>query len=341
MTVDPANLVNRRVVLADRPKGVPTPGHFRVEEAPVAELADGEILVHNHFLSVDPAMRGWVNDAPNYSPPVPVGDVMRSFAVGEVVASRNPDYAEGAIVAGMFGWQRFAAATGESVTREVRETDLPISLALGILGVNGVTAYFGLIDITDPKAGETVVVSTAAGSVGSCVGQIAKILGCRTVGIAGGPEKIALCRESFGYDTAIDYKSGGDLVREIGAACPDGVDVYFDNTCGPISDAVMEHLAMGARISICGTASVADWVPWPAGPRVHRHLLVKRARMQGFLLFDYIDRYGEAIDKLADWVRDGKLTYQEHILDGLDHAPGAIEMLYRGENTGKLLIKVD
>ena len=335
------NLVNRRVLLRERPKGVPGPEYFTLEEAPLRELGAGEFLVHNRFLSADPAMRGWVNDAPNYSPPVPLGEVMRAFAVGEVVASRHPDYAEGETVSGMFGWQRFAISDGANVTRKVTETDLPTSLALGVLGLNGVTAYFGLLEVGAPKQGETVVVSTAAGAVGACVGQIAKIHGCRTVGIAGGAQKVALCREAFGYDAAIDYKGAAGLDEELKAACGHGVDVYFDNTCGPVSDAVMRHLATGARIAICGTAAIADWAPWPDGPRVHRQLLVKRARIQGFLIFDYAHRYAEALAQLAEWVRAGKLAYREHILDGLAEAPGAIQMLYRGENRGKLLIKVD
>lgn len=335
-----ANLENRRVTLASRPKGVPTADHFAVEDCAVPELGEGQFLVKCEYWSVDPAMRGWVNDVPNYLPPVEIGAVMRSLAVGEVVASRHPDYAEGETVSGFFGWQRFALCNGSEIDRKLAETDLPKSLALGVLGLNGVTAYFGLLDCCEPRAGETVVVSTAAGAVVSAVGQIAKIKGCRTVGIAGGPEKTALCRDSFGYDAAIDYRNDNvaDAVR---AACPDGVDCYFDNTCGPISDAVMTHLAQGARITICGTAAITDWDPIPVGPRVHRHLLVARARLQGFLVLDYKDRYPEAIAELAGWVRAGKLAYNEHILEGADAARGAIEMLYESRNTGKLLVRVD
>ncbi|NKB60431.1 MAG: zinc-binding dehydrogenase [Alphaproteobacteria bacterium] len=334
------NLVNRRVVLAKRPKGVPVADHFAVEEAPVPELADGEFLVKCEYWSVDPAMRGWVNEAPNYLPPVAIGATMRSFAVGDVVASRHPDYAEGDTLSGMFGWQRFAVSDGSDVDRKITETDLPASLALGVLGLNGITAYFGLLECCEPEAGETLVVSTAAGSVGSAVGQIAEIKGCRTVGIAGGPEKVALCRESFGYDAAIDYRNE-NVAEAVKVACPDGVDCYFDNTCGPISDAVLTCLAQGARITICGTAALTDWDPIPLGPRVHRQLLVARARMQGFLVLDYKARYGEALAELADWVRDGRLAYNEHVLDGADAARGAIEMLYEGRNRGKLLVRVD
>lgn len=331
---------NRRVVLAERPKGVPEPRHFRVEEVDPVPPRDGEVLVRVSHWSVDPAMRGWVNDVPNYLPPVAIGAVMRSFAVGEVVESRHPGFASGEVVTGMLGWQRMATVPGEAIDRKVAESDLPPSLALGILGLNGVTAYLGLTTVADPQPGETVVVSTAAGAVGSAVGQIARALGCRAVGIAGGPEKVALCREAYGYDAALDYKAGG-LDAGLAAACPDGVDVYFDNTCGPISDRVMGHLAQNARVVICGTAAITDWDPLPQGPRVHRQLLVKRARMQGFLAFDHKDRYAETIDRLAGWVRDGTLTWREHVLDGAEAARDAIGMLYRGENTGKLIVAVD
>ena len=337
---EPRNSINRRVILKSRPVGVPQAIHFGLDEAPIAELCEGEFLVANRFLSVEPAMRGWVNDVPNYSPPVPVGDVMRAFAAGEVVASRHSGWKVGDLVTGLFGWQRFSVSDGSNITRKIDETDLPISTALGVLGLNGVTAYFGLLEVGQPRAGETVVVSTAAGAVGSCVGQIAKIKGCHTVGIAGGKDKVEQCRSEFGYDDAIDYKTA-ELDAELARACPRGADVYFDNTSGAISDAVLRRLNTGARVAICGTAALQNWAPWPQGPRVERHLLVKRARMQGFLVFDYQERYGEAVSQLAQWLREGRITYREHILEGLAAAPDAIAMLYRGENTGKLLIRVD
>jgi NADPH-dependent curcumin reductase CurA len=264
---------------------------------------------------------------------------MRAGAVGRVEVSRHPDFRVGDHVAGMFGWQDYVALPGKSIQRKITETDLPVSTALGVLGMNGVTAYFGLLDIGQPKPGETVVVSTAAGAVGSCVGQIAKIMGCRTVGIAGGPDKVRLCRDEYGYDAAIDYKAGG-LDAALAAACPNGVDVYFDNTAGAISDAVMQRLRVGARVVICGTASIPNWVPVPPGPRVERQLLVKRARMQGLLVLDYASRYPEARRELAKWVRAGLIRYREDILDGIEHAPGAIAGLYRGENMGKRLIRI-
>jgi NADPH-dependent curcumin reductase CurA len=228
---------------------------------------------------------------------------------------------------------------GGQITRKVKETDLPLSASLGVLGLNGVTAYFALLDVGQPRAGDTVVVSTAAGAVGATVGQIAKLAGCRTVGIAGGATKTALCRDAFGYDEAIDYKAA-DLDAALETTCPRGIDVYFDNTAGAISDAVLRHLALGARVVVCGTASVASWDPPPTGLRVERHLLVKRARMQGFIVFDYQYRYEEAVSRLADWVRAGRLRYREDILDGIEHAPGAIAGLYRGENLGKRLIRL-
>jgi NADPH-dependent curcumin reductase CurA len=264
---------------------------------------------------------------------------MRAFTVGRVAASRHSDFRPGEFVTGMFGWQDYASVEAKAIQRKVTETDLPISTALGILGLNGVTAYFGLLEIGQPRTGETVVVSTAAGAVGSCVGQIAKIKGCRTVGITGGSEKVRICREEFGYDTAIDYKAGG-IDAALAASCQEGVDVYFDNTAGNISDEVLKHLNVGARVVICGTASIANWEPVPMGPRVERHLLVKRARIQGLLVFDYIERFADALQELTPWVRQGLIRYREDILDGIEQAPGSIAGLYRGENFGKRLIRI-
>lgn len=330
---------NRQVRLKSRPNGIPQPSHFEIVEAAVPDIADGQFLVRNEYLSVEPAMRGWVAAVANYSTPVGIGEVMRAFAAGTVLASRHPDYAEGDPVMGLLGWQDYAVSDGSTITRKVTETDLPLSLSLGILGLNGVTAYFGLLDLGQPRPGDTVVVSTAAGAVGSAVGQIAKLAGCRTVGLTGGAVKAGLCTEEFGYDAAIDYKSD-DIAAALRRTCPRGIDVYFDNTAGPISDAVLRELAVGARIVICGTASVASWDPPPQGPRVERHLLIKRARMSGFLVFDYRHRYEEAIARLAGWVREGRIRYREDIVDGIENCPSAIAALYRGENLGKRLIRL-
>ncbi|HEX5805633.1 MAG TPA: NADP-dependent oxidoreductase [Macromonas sp.] len=331
--------MNRQVVLKSRPVGIPQAEHFEIVHAPIPALQPGEFLVRNEYLSVDPAMRGWVNAVANYSDPVGIGEVMRSFAAGTVVASRHPSYAEGDKVMGMLGWQDYAVTDGRNIRRKIREHDLPISLSLGVLGLNGVTAYFALTEVGEPKPGDTVVVSTAAGAVGSAVGQIAKIAGCRTVGIAGGPDKVRACVEQFGYDAAIDYKAG-ELDEALRAACPNGVDVYYDNTSGRITDSVVKLINKYARIVICGTASVASWDPWPSGPRVERHLLNKAARMQGFLIWDYEHRSDEAVAKLAGWIRSGQLRYQEDVRMGIEAAPDSIASLYRGENSGKCLIRL-
>jgi NADPH-dependent curcumin reductase CurA len=331
--------VNRQVRLKSRPSGIPEAEHFELVEAPVPDLSDGEVLVRNIYLSVDPAMRGWVSAVANYSEPVALGAVMRSLAVGRVEESRNPEFDPGDYVTGMFGWQDYAVVDAEAIQRKFDGSGLPISTSLGVLGLNGLTAYFALLDIGQPEAGQTVVVSTAAGAVGSCVGQLAKIKGCRTVGVVGGPEKVRLCTEAFRYDAAVDYKAD-DFESALDAACPGGVDVYFDNTAGPISDSVIRRINVGARLVICGTASIANWEPPPQGPRVERHLIVKRARMQGFLIFDHAQRYSEALRELESWVRAGEISYREDILEGIEQAPDSIAGLYRGENLGKRLIRI-
>ena len=331
--------LSRQVRLKSRPSGIPEAEHFEIVEAPVPDLSDGQVLVRNIYLSVDPAMRGWVSAVANYSEPVALGAVMRSLAVGRVEESRNSDFGPGDYVSGMFGWQDYAVVDAKAIQRKVGGSGLPISTSLGVLGLNGLTAYFALLDIGQPKAGEAVVVSTAAGAVGSCVGQIAKIKGCSTVGIAGGPEKVRMCVEGFRYDSAVDYNAD-DFELVLDAACPAGIDVYFDNTAGPISDSVMRRINVGARVVICGTASIASWEPPPQGPRVERQLLVQRARMQGFLIFDYAERYPEALRELESWVRAGQIRYREDILDGIEQAPDSIAGLYRGENLGKRLIRI-
>lgn len=333
---------NRQVRLKSRPSGIPQAEHFEIVEAPVPELSNGQVLVRNIYLSVEPAMRGWVSAVANYSEPVALGAVMRANAVGRVEQSHHPDFNEGEYVTGLFGWQDYAVVNGGTIQRKVAGSGLPISTSLGVLGLNGLTAYFAFLDVGQPKAGDAVVVSTAAGAVGSCVGQIARIKGCRTIGIAGGPDKVRMCREEFGYDAAVDYKSG-DFESALDGACragPGGIDLYFDNTAGRISDVVMQRLNVRARVVICGTASVASWDPPPQGPRVERQLLVKRARMQGFLIFDYTSRFPEAWRELEGWVRAGQIRYREDILDGIEQAPGSIAGLYRGENLGKRLIRI-
>jgi len=331
-------LVNRQIRLKSRPDAIPQADNFELVEAEVPPLAAGQLLVRNHYLGIEPAMRGWVSAVSNYSEPVPLGGVMRAFSAGEVTESRHPGFKSGDRVTGMLGWQDYAISNGAGI-RRVPDHDLPLSLYLGVLGLNGLTAYFGLLDIGHPQAGETVAVSTAAGAVGSCVGQIAKLKGCRTIGITGGPVKTKLCSEEFGYDIALDYKAP-DFEEQLAQALGAGVDIYFDNTSGAISDAVHHHLNTHARIVVCGTASVPTWDPWPAGPRIERLLLVNRVRMQGLIIFDYEHRYDEALEALSGWVRGGRLHYREEILNGLESAPDAIAGLYRGENLGRRLINL-
>lgn len=332
--------INRQVYLSSRPEGIPRAENFSQRDAEMPQLVEGEILIRNHYLSADPAMRGWISDVGGYWPQVAIGETMRAFAVGEVIESRRPEYAVGDRLMGIFGWQQYAAVSDKHILLKVSESDLALSLYLGVLGLNGLTAYFGLLDFGTPKEGETVVVSTAAGAVGSCVGQIAKLRGCRTVGITGGPAKVRQCLDEFGYGVAIDYKSSANFDGDLQAACPDGVDVYYDNTSGPISDAVMRHLRIGARVIVCGTAAYASWNPWNTGPRPERHLILKRASMRGFLVTDHTARYPEAVRNLANWVRRGQVRYAEEILDGIERAPESIERLYRGEHRGKLLIRL-
>ena len=331
---------NRQVWLRSRPNGIAQAGDFSIRSVALERPAPGQFLVRNEFLSVDPAMRGWITDASTYWPRIEIGDTMRAFSVGEVVESLNPRYAVGDKVMGIFGWQDFAVVDEARVMRKVVEHDVPLSASLGVLGLNGLTAYFGLLDVCRPKAGETVVVSTAAGAVGSAAGQIARIKGCRAVGVTGGADKVRQCLEEFGFDAAIDYKAAPNLDEALRAACPDGVDAYFDNTSGPIHDAVMRQINLNARIAICGTAAYASWDPWNEGPRPERHLLVKRATMQGFLTTDFAARYEEAIADLVGWIRDGRLRYREDMLEGIEAAPGAIQTLYGGANNGKLVIRL-
>ena len=341
--------VNTRIVLKGRPRGgVVSADLFAEDEAARPEPGPGECLIRVIYLSLDPAMRGWIAETPNYREPVPLGAVMPGFTVGEVVASRHPDYGAGDFVLGRQGWQTWALSDGGDIHRKVDPAQGPISAALHVLGHTGLTAYLGLTTIGQPKAGETVVVSTAAGAVGSVVGQVAKLKGCRTVGLTGSPEKARLCREDFGYDGVIDYKiallpTGESLSEAIARTCPDGVDVYFDNVGGVIADAVLDHINVGARIVVCGTTAIADvepGAPQPAGPRPNRQLLIKRARMAGFLVLDHLDQLDSPPPELAAWVRDGKIKHHEDLVVGLEQAPKALLRLLSGGNTGKMIVQV-
>lgn len=330
---------NRQILLRRRPDPDVTAGLFEAVDAPMPAMGDGQFLVRNICLSVDPAMRGWIAEAANYSDPMPLDDVMQSFAVGEVVATDNPDYVVGEIVAGWLGWQGYSVADGSEIQRKVDPTQAPISTALGVLGITGATAHVGMLGVCRPREGETVLVTTAAGSVGAAAGQIAKIKGCRTIGVTGSEEKVRICAEEFGYDAVINYRSCGDMSAAIAEAAPDGIDCCFDNVGGEQLDAVMEHINVGARIAICGTIGMPSF-PVPQGPRMNRALLVKRARVEGFLVLDHFDRYGEIIEELTGWYRSGQLKGREDVADGLEAAPMALERLLKGENTGKQIVRL-
>jgi NADPH-dependent curcumin reductase CurA len=328
-----------RLVLLRRPTGLPTADDFALEQAPVREPADGELLVRTLLVSIDPAMRGWVNAAANYSEPVAVGDVMRSFGLGEVVESRIAGYSPGDIVVGMTGWQQWATLRAEEVHRRVDPDLGPVSTALGVLGINGLTAYVGMVDIGRPKPGETVLVSSAAGAVGSAAGQLAALRGARVVGLAGSPEKCRSCVEDFGFDACIDYRRVGDLGAALAESCPGGIDVFFDSVGGQTLDAVLNAINVGGRIAICGTISLPPGAV-ARGPRVERALLVKRAVMQGFLATDHLERSEAIIAELAGYVRDGALRYREDVAPALTDAPRALERLLAGRNTGKSIVSV-
>ncbi len=329
---------NRQVRLAARPQGLPTEADFDVTEAPAPEPADGQLVVQVRFISLDPAMRGWMNDAPSYIPPVQIGEVMRAGAVGRVVASRHPDYAEGDHVSGALGVQQYAVSDGSGLIKvDPEAAALPVYL--GALGMTGMTAYFGLLEIGRPEPGQTVVVSGAAGAVGSAVGQIAKLKGCRAIGIAGGEDKARVVVEELGFDACIDYKAG-EVRAALREHAPDGVDVYFDNVGNPILDAVLTRIALGARVVICGAIAQynADTVE---GPNNYLQLLVRRATMQGFVVFDYADRYAEAAQEIAGWIADGRFTSQEDVVCGsVDAFPQILLQLFDGDNVGKLVLEV-
>jgi NADPH-dependent curcumin reductase len=329
---------NRQFRLAARPVGLPKPGDWSLTEAAVPTPGDGEFLVRSHYISLDPAMRGWMDDRKSYSPPVGIGEVMRAGAVGEVIASNHPKFALGNHVFGAFGVQDYAISNGKGVNL-VDAQAAPLSLYLGNLGISGLTAYFGLLDVGEAKAGDTVVVSAAAGAAGSAAGQIAKIKGCRVIGIARGVDKCRYLVEELGFDAAIDYKSEdvGQLLKQ---HCPQGINVYFDNVGGEILEAALSRLALHARVVLCGAISQYNATEKPQGPRNYLNLIVSRARMEGFLVFDYASRYHEALRELATWVAAGRLKSREDIVEGLEHFPAALIRLFTGENTGKVVLKI-
>ncbi|HSS52732.1 MAG TPA: NADP-dependent oxidoreductase [Thermoanaerobaculia bacterium] len=329
---------NLQIRLAARPKGLPRESDFQFVEEPVPQPGEGKVLVRNILLSLDPAMRGWMNEGKSYVPPIGIGEVMRGVTVGEVVESRVPGFAPGDLVSGVLGWQRYAVARAADLSRI--PPGIAPTVALGPLGFTGLTAYFGLLDVGRLEADETVLVSGAAGAVGSIVGQIAKIKGCRAVGLAGTDEKCRWLTEELGFDAAINYKTAKDLHEEIRRACPRGIDVYFDNVGGEILNTALRSLALHARVVICGAISQYNATEPPKGPANYLALLVQRARMEGFVVMDYQTRYAEAQGQLGHWIAEGKLHYREDVVEGLENAPKALLRLFDGSNTGKLMVRI-
>ena len=329
---------NRQFKLIARPIGMVKRSDFDLATAPVGEPGPGEIVVKVQYISLDPAMRGWMNEGRSYIPPVGLGEVMRAGGIGQIVASNDPSLAVGDTVTGLTGVQDYAVARAKDMTK-VDPRLAPLPRFLGALGMPGMTAYFGLLEVGQPKAGDTVVVSAAAGAVGSLAGQIAKIKGCRAIGIAGGADKCRYVVEELGFDAAVDYKNE-DIRKELRRHCPKGIDVYFDNVGGEILDIALSLLARKARIVICGAISQYNNLDAVQGPRNYMALLVNRARMEGFVVFDYAERYGDAVKDIAGWIGDGRLKAREDIVDGLETFPETLLKLFRGENLGKLVIRV-
>jgi NADPH-dependent curcumin reductase len=331
--------VNRQWLLKARPTGMVEPSDFEWHEAEVPEPDDGEFLVQNMYLSLDPAMRTWMTAMRSYIPPVEIGEVMRAACVGRVLESRREGFDPGELVLGTFGWQDYAVSDGGGPipVNKVPE-GVPPTLPLGVLGITSLTAYFGLKEIGKPKEGETVVVSGAAGATGSVAGQLAKRWGCRVIGIAGSAEKCAWLTDELGFDGAIDYK-GEDVAKRLRELCPKGLDVFFDNVGGEILEAALGNLAWHARVVLCGAISNYN-ADVPHGPRNYMNLLVRRSRMEGFVVFDYFPRTDEAMAELVPMVTDGTLRHREDIRDGLEKAPEALVDLYTGANKGKLLVKI-
>ncbi len=335
-------LKNRRWLLSRHPDPTELPGpeHFMLDEAVAAEPADGEVLVRAIYLSLDPYMRGRINPGRNYAQGVGIGQVMTGRVVGEVIASRRQGYGPGDIVHANIGWQEYGT-TGDSELRKIDPALAPISTGLGLLGMPGLTAYFCLLDVGAPRAGDTVLITAASGAVGSVAGQIAKIKGCRAIAVAGSAAKVAYCTSELGYDAGIDYNAETDLSAAIGRAAPDGIDVFFDNVGGTVHQAVIEHLRPGARIALCGVMSQYNPTEKSrAEPYNLRNILIPRARLQGFLIYDYAAREKEGLEALAVWYRAGRIKFRETIAEGLEAAPLAFRGLLRGENFGKQLVRV-
>jgi NADPH-dependent curcumin reductase CurA len=331
--------MNRQWRLAARPVGNFKESDFEFTKEPVPELKEGELLVHNQYLSLDPTNRGWASEVDTYLPAIKLGDVMRGGAIGVVEESRNPSFKTGDHVSGLLGWQDYAVTDGTGLGKLPEIPGLPLTAHLGLFGHIGLTAYYGLLDVGQPKAGETLVVSAAAGAVGSLVGQIGKIVGCRVVGIAGSDEKCRWLTEDLGFDAAINYKKE-NVLEALKRECPNGIDVDFENVGGEILDSVLALMNIGARISLCGMISQYNATERVPGPYNLVMLVVKRARIQGFLVSDYMGRAAEAMTALGRWLMEGKIKYRVDVVEGLEQAPRAVNKLFDGSNQGKLVVKV-
>ncbi len=331
--------VNRQFILKSRPVGLPTSDSIVMTESPVPEAGDGEVVIRNLYLSLDPATRGWMSDEPNYIDPIEIGAPVSSGAIGRVVQSNSPEFEVGDIAMGMNAWEDYTKCSAEMVNK-VDPMGMPLTMFMSVLGATGLTAYFGLLEVGKPQPGETLLVSGAAGAVGSIVGQIGKIKGCRVVGIAGGEEKCRWIKEDCGFDEAIDYKATDDLAAAIAEKCPDGVDIYWENVGGEMLDAVLLNLAEKARIVLCGWIATYNDAEKRPGPANLWQLLVKSARLEGFVVMDYIDQFPDGATVLAGWLMEGKLQYREHVVEGLENTLDAFQMLFDGRNTGKLIVKV-
>jgi len=331
-------MTTQQIILTSRPKGLPTPDNFQIENYELPETEAGEVLLKAVYFSVDPYMRGRMNDAKSYVPPFETGKPLAGSVIAKVLESKSNNFKTDDMVIGMLPWRKEMIAA-EKDLKVIDTTTAPASYYLGILGMTGLTAYFGLMQIGKPKAGETVVVSGAAGAVGVVVGQIAKTLGCHVVGIAGTDEKIKLLKDQFNFDEAINYKTTPDINKAIAAACPKGVDIYFDNVGGVISDAVISNINFHARIPLCGQISLYNSTEIPMGPRIQPMLLTRSVLMQGFIVSNYKDQFPEGIRQLAQWVKEGKLKFSETIEKGFEKLPSALLGLFKGENTGKMIVE--
>ena len=329
---------NRRLVLAQRPSGLVDDETTRLETEPVPDLGDGEALVKVRYLSIDPTIRTWMDDVPSYLPPIQIGEVIRSGGVGEVIESRTDAYTPGQLLFGMTGWQDYVIIDTAERAMQVLPEGISPGIAIGILGVTGMTAYFGLIDVGQVKDGDVVVISGAAGATGSAAGQIAKIKGAKkVVGIAGGAEKCAYFVDELGFDAAIDYKNEKVAAR-LRETCPDGIELYFDNVGGSILNDCLANLALRGRVVLCGAISTYNSDGAPPGPSNYLSLLVRRGRMEGFIIIDYLDRFPAAQLEMAGWIVEGKIKSSEHIVEGLENAPDALNLLFSGGNTGKVIV---